>query len=198
MIVTGLEPYGKNKVKVYLEEEYYFMLYNREIYRYGLKVDKEISDLVVKELNDNMVKRAKQKVMALLKSMNRTEAELRSKLALSGYREAAINEAIEYVKNYHYIDDSRYAVSYIRLKKQNKSRRQIIGELKQKGVSDEEIEEALDTEYDNEEEAIKKEILKKAKDVNSLSREEKQKLAAKLYRKGYGMDLIKSYVKLEY
>ncbi len=198
MIVTGLEPCGKNKVKVYIEEEYYFMLYNREIYRYGLKVDKEISDLIVKELSDHMVKRAKQKVMALLKSMNRTEAELRSKLALSGYREAAIDEAIEYVKNYHYIDDSRYAASYIRLKKQSKSRRQIIGELKQKGVSDEEIEEALGAEYDNEEEAIKKEILKKAKDIDSLSREEKQKLAAKLYRKGYGMDLIKSYVKLEY
>lgn len=198
MIVTGLEQYGKNKVKVYLEEEYYFMLYNREIYRYGLKVDKEVSDLIVKELNDHMVKRAKQKVMALLKSMNRTEAELRAKLALSGYREAAIDEAIEYVKNYHYIDDSRYAANYVRLKKQNKSRRQIIGELKQKGISDEEIEEALGTEYDNEEEAIKREILKKAKDIDSLSREEKQKLAAKLYRKGYGMDLIKSHVKLDY
>jgi Uncharacterized protein conserved in bacteria len=183
---------------VYLDEEYYFLLYNSDIYKFGLKVEKEVSELIVKEINDRMVKRAKQKVMALLKSMNRTEAELKSKLALAGYREAAIVEAIEYVKSYHYIDDSKYAASFIRLKKQNKSRRQIIGELKQKGVSDEEIEEALTTEYDNEEEAIQREIQKKVKDVDSLSREEKQKLAAKLYRKGYGMDLIKSFVKLEY
>lgn len=198
MIVTCLEECGKNKVKVYLDERYYFTLYDKEIYRYGIKVDEKISDIVVNELSSNAIKKAKQKAMALLKNMDRTEMELKRKLELSGFTGEVTEEAIEYVKSYHYIDDLRYAVNYIRLKKQSKSRRQIIGELRQKGISDEDMEEALAAEYDNEEEAIQREISKKVKDVDDLSKEEKQKLAAKLYRKGYGMDLIRLYVKLEY
>lgn len=198
MIVTGLEECGKNKVKVYLDERYCFTLYNREIYRYGLKTEKVIPETLVSEIYAGVVKRAKQKTMALLKNMDRTEAELKFKLELSGYTKEVIEEAIKYVKSYHYIDDSRYAVNYIRLKKQSKSKRQIIAELRQKGISDEYMEEALGAEYDSEEEAIQREISKKVKNVDELSREDKQKLAAKLYRKGYGMDLIRMYAKLDY
>lgn len=197
MIITDLEECGKNRVKVYIDERYYFTLYDREIRKYGLEKEKDISDILVEELMNSLVKKAKKKAMDLLKAMDRTEAELRHKLEYSGYTDEIVKEAIEYVKSYQYIDDLRYACSYIRIKKQIKSRRQILGELKQKGISDTDIEEALFTEYDNEEEAIQREISKKVKDVEELSRDEKQKLAAKLYRKGYGMDLIRLYVKLD-
>ncbi|SHO46085.1 regulatory protein RecX [Anaerocolumna xylanovorans] len=197
MIITDLEECNKNKVKVYIDERYCFILYDREIRKYGLEKEKEIPDALVDELTNSFVKKAKKKAMDLLKNMDRTETEIKRKLEYSGYTEEIIEEAIEYVKSYHYIDDLRYACNYIHLKKQIKSRRQILGELKQKGISDTDIEEALFAEYDNEEEAIQREISKKVRDVEDLSRDEKQKLAAKLYRKGYGMDLIRRYMKLD-
>ena len=56
---------------------------------------------------------AKKKAMSLLKYMDRTEWQLRDKLSLKGFSEEAIEEAIEYVKSFHYLDDYRYAVHFL-------------------------------------------------------------------------------------
>ena len=197
MIITRLEDTGKNKVKVYLDDRYRFTLYGREIKKYGLMEDGNMAETLLNELYNTAIKRAKQKAMALLKHMDRTEAELKRKLEMAGFSGDIIQEAIAYVTSYHYIDDLRYASSYVRLRKSSKSKRQIIGELQQKGISGIDIQEALSSEYDSEEEAIQREINKKFSDVKSLTREERQKIAAKLYRKGYGMDLIRHYMSLE-
>ncbi len=197
MIITRLEDTGKNKVKVYLDDRYRFTLYDREIKKYGLMEDGNMAETLLNELYNTAIKRAKQKAMALLKHMDRTEAELKRKLEMAGFSGDIIQEAIAYVTSYHYIDDLRYASSYVRLRKSSKSKRQIIGELQQKGISGIDIQEALSSEYDSEEEAIQREINKKFSDVKSLTREERQKIAAKLYRKGYGMDLIRHYMSLE-
>lgn len=197
MIITRLEDTGKNKVKVYLDDRYRFTLYDREIKKYGLMEEGNMAETLLNELYNTAIKRAKQKAMALLKHMDRTEAELKRKLEMAGFSGDIIQEAIAYVTSYHYIDDLRYASSYVRLRKSSKSKRQIIGELQQKGISGIDIQEALSSEYDSEEEAIQREINKKFSDVKSLTREERQKIAAKLYRKGYGMDLIRHYMSLE-
>ncbi|MDF2871028.1 MAG: hypothetical protein K0R05_2603 [Anaerocolumna sp.] len=197
MIITRLENTGKNKVKVYLDDRYRFTLYDREIKKYGLIEEGNMAETLLNELYNNAIKRAKQKAMALLKHMDRTGAELARKLEMAGFSADIIKEAIDYVTSYHYIDDLRYASGYVRLRKSSKSKRQIIGELQQKGISGTDIQEALSSEYDSEEEAIQREITKKFSDVKSLTREERQKIAAKLYRKGYGMDLIRRYMSLE-
>ncbi len=197
MIITRLENTGKNKVKVYLDDRYRFTLYDREIKKYGLIEEGNMAETLLNELYNTAIKRAKQKAMALLKHMDRTEAELKRKLEMAGFSGDIIQEAIGYVTSYHYIDDLRYASSYVRLRKSSKSKRQIIGELQQKGISGTDIQEALSSEYESEEEAIQREISKKFSDVKSLTREERQKIAAKLYRKGYGMDLIRHYMSLE-
>ena len=197
MIITRLENTGKNKVKVYLDDMYRFTLYDREIKKYGLIEEGNMAETLLNELYNTAIKRAKQKAMALLKHMDRTEAELKRKLEMAGFSGDIIQEAIGYVTSYHYIDDLRYASSYVRLRKSSKSKRQIIGELQQKGISGTDIQEALSSEYESEEEAIQREISKKFSDVKSLTREERQKIAAKLYRKGYGMDLIRHYMSLE-
>ncbi len=56
---------------------------------------------------------AKKKAMALLKYMDRTEWQLRDKLTSKGFSEEAVEEAVEYVKSYHYLDDYRYARHFV-------------------------------------------------------------------------------------
>ncbi len=142
------------------------------------------------------MRRAKQKAMAILKYMDRSEQELRQKLKQSDYTETIIEAAIEYVKKFHYLDDERYAMNYIRFKKNTKSKRQLQTELSQKGIRKEYIDLAFQEEYDDEELAIQKAVSKKTSDVDSLSQEEKMKLASSLYRKGFKMDLIQKYTKI--
>lgn len=54
---------------------------------------------------------------------------------------------MEYVKQYHYIDDLRYAKQYIRYHQQKKSSQRLKMDLMKKGVGREQIEQALAEEF---------------------------------------------------
>ncbi len=195
MVITKLEEIGKAKVKVYIDEEYHFLLYQKDIKIHGLKENESISNAVYEDIIVNtVIRRAKQKAFAILKTMDRTEQELSTKLKQSNYTDEVILKVIEYMKSYHYIDDARYASNYVYHKKNSKSKRQIQIEMTQKGIEKEYMEEAFSQEYEDEETAIQKAINKKCKGLDNMTKEEKLKLSMFLYRKGFQMDLIKKYV----
>ena len=75
---------------------------------------------------------AKKKAMSLLKYMDRTEWQLRDKLSLKGFSEGAIEEAIEYVKSFHYLDDYRYAVHFVEFHHEPRSRQRLRQDLYQR------------------------------------------------------------------
>ena len=93
--------------------------------------------------------------------MDRTEQQLREKLKSSDYPEEVIEEAIEYVKSFHYLDDERYAENFTRYKKENMSRQQIKQKLMLKGVSKDIIQNAIEEEYDVDESIHIRNILEK-------------------------------------
>ena len=105
--------------------------------------------------------RAKKRALYLLERMDRTEYQLREKLRASEYPEDVIEEAIEYVKSFHYIDDERYAENFTRYKKGNMSRQQIKQKLISKGVSKDIITNALEEEYDMDESIHIRNLLEK-------------------------------------
>lgn len=197
MIVSKLEELTKGKVKVYIDGEYHFLLYRKDINTYKLQENEPVSEKVYEEIiQDTVLRRAKQKAMAILKYMDRTEQELKQKLKQADYTECIIESAMEYVKMFHYLDDERFAANYIRYKKNSKSKRQLQTELMQKGIRKEYIDKAFDEEYVGEDSAIQKAITKKTLDIDSLTPEEKMKLASSLYRKGFKMDQIKKYIRI--
>ncbi len=195
MIVTKIEESGKGKYKIYIDEEFRFMLYRNDVIRYALKENSPVTEAVYRDILTNTVlKRAKLKALALLKVMDRTEQELIRKLGQSHYSGDVIEETVAYVKSYHYIDDAKYAENYINIRKNGRSKTQLKSELMRKGVEKELIEEAVSKEYGDEDAAIIRAIGKKTKDISQLSQEEKRKLSAYLYRKGFPVELIKKYV----
>ena len=58
------------------------------------------------------IRRARHRALHILERSDRTEQELRAKLERN-YRAEAVEDAISYVKQYHYLDDRRYAVNYL-------------------------------------------------------------------------------------
>ena len=88
------------------------------------------------------IRRARHRALHILERSDRTEQELRAKLERN-YRAEAVEDAISYVKQYHYLDDRRYAVNYLNSRGRVKSRRQVEQELLyKKGISKEILEEA--------------------------------------------------------
>lgn len=202
MTVTQIVPYpkGKGRVSVYLNDKFAFVLYKGELSQYDLEVGKCVDDeLYGRIMNETVYLRAKKRGMNLLKSMDRTEADVRRKLSEGGYPADAIDVAIEYLKSYHYIDDSRYASEYIRFKSSSMSRKQIIAKLTEKGVSQSVVSEAFckyeeengDSGDNNERELIRKLIIKRfPTGVSNIDYNSRQRLFAYLYGKGFSVSLI--------
>lgn len=197
MMVNSLERGRGQKVYVHLEDGSRFLLYTGDIRRYHLKEGEDLSEeLLERIMEETIYRRARQKALAVLKRADQSESELRRKLLQAEYPPEIVERTIEYVYSYHYLDDERYAGNYIRYKSSSKSQRQIINELRCKGVKKEDILSAMEENPADDTEAIRRAVQKKTKDVDSLSYAEKQKIAAYLYRKGFREEDIRREIKL--
>lgn len=187
MTVTKIEPLGKSRSRIYIDEQLAFVLYRGELSRYRVKEGRELAEEDYREILESvLVKRAKLRRMNLLKSMDRTEYQLRQKLAQGDYPEEIIDTALAYVKSYGYVNDESYAGRYIECKQQVKSRMQITRELMQKGISGDIIRAAFEEKEPVDEKAlIRRWIEKKRIDPATASPKEKQKLYMFLMRKGF-------------
>ncbi|MCX4326520.1 MAG: regulatory protein RecX [Lachnospiraceae bacterium] len=149
-------------------------------------------------MDEEELLRAKKKAMSLLNYNDRTEWELMDRLSGAGFSEEAVNGAMEYVKSFHYIDDERYAMRFASIYCQSRSQKRIWQDLTKKHVPEKYISIALESVEDGEIKALEKETRKilKGREIEGLSYEEKQKTAAKLYRKGFETGSIRKYMGL--
>lgn len=191
MQITSVTPLDKKRFKIVLDEEAAIVLYNSEMKRYhivqGGDLPSEQYEEILKEI---LFKRARLRVVSLLKASDKTEKELRKKLQEGYYPPEAIEHAIETVKNYHYVDDERYARHYVEYGADKKSRRQLTYELQKKGIDQETISDLIEEIPIDEEQQIKSFLRKRRYSGSSASPEEKRKIAAALGRKGFSYETV--------
>ena len=147
---------------------------------------------------EEQLKSAKLKALSLLNHMDRTEAQLRRKLKEKGYEEKVINQTLEYVKSFGYINDLSYAERYILGKQESKSRKEIYAGLCQKGISREIIQQAMEQSYDaeSEEEAILRICEKKHFSPETSTEAEKKKIFDYLLRKGFRVEEVRQVIQV--
>lgn len=197
MVITNVEPTAKIKYKIYIEEQFAFVLYKGELSRYHIAVGKELEESVFYKIkNEIVLKRAKLRAMHLLESMDRTEVQLRTKLKQNLYTEDIIDQVIVYVRGFGYIGDLEYAKRYIIGKQKSKSKKEIYAGLCQKGVSKEEICIALEECFSNfdEKETIMELVRKRRYNAETATEIEKQKICAFLMRKGFLYEDIRQVI----
>ena len=198
MIVTDIVELSKSRSKVYLDGEFAFVLYKGELRLYKLRKNEEVSDKIVEEILHTLLpKRAKKRSLMLLQKKDYTEMELRRKLQECEYPQSAVDEAIDYVKSFRYIDDERYCRAYINCYSSKWSKQQITTKLMAKGID----KRLTHTVYDellqdgelncNEEELIRDILRKKHYDPNVSDAKKRQKLYQHLLYKGFSMEQIK-------
>ena len=187
ILVLSEEAMTKGKIRVRLDTGLTCILYRseqRQINAYeGSSLTWEQYEILVHEI---LGKRATKRAMHLLEKMDRTEYKLREKLSEGGYPDEAIEDAIGYVKRYHYLDDERYARNYVFLAQDRKSRKKLSIELYQRGIKKELIDRILEAEYDaDEEKQICQLLEKRGFDPKTCSEKERQKLYQFLLRRGF-------------
>lgn len=198
---VGIEPVTKTKFRIYLDGQFAFVLYKSELSSCHLKDGEAVTeDQIETILSEIVLKRAKRKAMSLLQSMDRTESELRDRLLRQDFPEETVDQAVRYVKSFGYVDDRRYAESFILSRKGRKSRREIYAELYGKKIDGEIVDEMMERCYEESDsgEALRHLLRKKHYDPSRASVEEKQKLYAYLARKGFSYGEIKKALNLEF
>ena len=131
------------------------------------------------------IRRARHRALHILERSDRTEQE-------------AVEDAISYVKQYHYLDDRRYAVNYLNSRGRVKSRRQVEQELLyKKGISKEILEEArTEAELQDEREQIRRWMEKKQIHPETADPNELRRFYLFLMRRGFRSEDILSELRV--
>lgn len=191
MEIVAIVPLDKRRSRVLTDEELTFVLYRGELRKYeveeGGQLPSSVYDQILREV---LFKRAKERCLYLLKARDRTEQEIRRKLREGFYPEAAIDYAVEFLKEYRFVDDENYGRNYIRVYGSRKSRKQIEFELREKGLDREDIGRLLEEQPVDEREQILKHLRKKGYEKGVTPPKERARIAASLARKGFSFDEI--------
>lgn len=197
MIIEDIKVLGKtSRMKIVLSDGTVFPLYKGELKKYNIEAGTELSkNEYDKILEETLIPRAKERASHILEKADKTEGELRKKLKENYYPEKAIDEAVSMLKEYHYIDDSEYAKSYIRTYESSKSKKVIKLKLLEKGIDRDTIDLALSEEFSTGETELIKRLLEKRHYIKEeADRKEKEKTIRYLMGRGFSYDSFSDLV----
>lgn len=141
-------------------------------------------------------KQARRKAMKLLERMDRTEKGLTERLEQAGFSGEAVKDALEYVKDFGYINDDRYAINFITYRIHEKSRQKIFQELYSRGIGRDIAEAAWNTvceiETPDEHQLLKRTVEKRCAAGSELDEKEMRRLYGFLSRRGFRVGEISS------
>ena len=136
----------------------------------------------------------KEKALRLLEFRSHSEYELRSKLKQKGAKDEDTDEVIEFLTEYGFLDDLKYACAKARdlsnLKKYGKIR--IIAELRHKGIASDIIDEAVSALETDEAEMLYPMVLKKL--GGDFERKNTEKTIRYFASRGYNISDIKNVI----
>jgi regulatory protein len=190
--VTSLEPQkrSKDRVSVYLDDEFAFGLAGLVATR--LKVGEWLSDQMIAELQAaDGVERAHGRALDYLSYRPRSEAELRDYLDGKGFPETVVTEVMTRLEHVGLLDDEAFARYWRdnRARFRPRGKRMLEYELRQKGLSSNAIEDALE-EYD-EEAAVRAAAQEQLRRLQHLPPDERRRrLFQRLARRGFSYELI--------
>lgn len=200
MIITDVAPLDNKRRKVYIDGQYAFPLYLSELRKYKIEPGNVLEQDACDEITSILVKRVRERILYLIADYDRSERNIRQKMERAGYRGEYLDEAIDSLKEYGYIDDMRFARYYAESLKDGKGRSAfaISRALYEKGISRDMIDVVME-ELDIDEDAqLIKAISAKGYDeenIGSLDDKERRRLIAYLMRKGFSYERICTYVR---
>ncbi|MBQ5926409.1 MAG: RecX family transcriptional regulator [Clostridia bacterium] len=193
--ITAITPQIKDKRRcnVYLDGRFCCGLTLEAAMKHRLKVGMLVSEERLSEIQIESEKQtALDKALNFISATQKTEKEIRQYLSGKGYLSAVQESVVEKMKEYGFIDDGAYAKTFAENSIKRKGKRLIQMELKRKGISEKEIDEATEELCGEEETAqrlAEKYLKNKPKDLTG-----KQKAYRYLLSKGFDFDTAKTAV----
>ena len=181
------------RCNIYLDGAYFCGMELITVISNRLKVGMQIEESALENMQaESETQRATDKAFNYIGGSLKTEKQLRTYLSGKGYMPAVVDNVVEKIKGYGYIDDKEYAAAYVESYSKNKGKRLILKELNAKGVSSSAVEEAIENIENELDSAIR--IAQKYLKNKEPCIENKQKCYRRLLSKGFDFDTAKEAV----
>ena len=193
--ITQITPQIKDKRRcnIYVDGRFCCGLTLEATIKNRLKVGQSISEERLSEIQlESEKEKALDKALTHLSATRKTEKQMRDFLATKGYLPAVTDYVLEKLKGYDFVNDEDYAKAYVGTTSKQKGTRLIRMDLKRKGISDSEIDGALEDLSEDEQTATANRILQKYMKGKEPTRENLQKAFRYLIGKGFDVDVIKT------
>lgn len=190
-ILSIIKDKYKNRYIIEFENGDSYKISLEQIVKHKLKEDLEIDINYFKDiLNEENERETFNKALDIVSLRDHTCFEVKNKLIKKGYEINAIENAIEKLYEYNFVNDEKYATKYFReaskYKKHGKNK--IIYTLRQKGISSS-IISSLEFDEDLELETAKSLCQKKLKTLKD-DEKKKEKIYRYLISRGYSNSVI--------
>ena len=201
-IITKIElcKKNKNRVNIYIDEEFAFACSADLIYNHFLEKGKRVNlnylHNIIKE--DNYIK-GKNHALKILEKSYKSEKEISDKLLFKGYNIKTIERIIDFLKEYDFINDEKLAERYIEEKSSSNGKNKLKFMLMKKGIREEIINQKLSCMEEKLEEDGALKLARKKYNILSKSENSNviimKKLSQYLLRRGYKWEDIKKILK---
>lgn len=193
--ITSITAQAKDKTRcnVYVDGRFCCGLTLEAVVKNRLKVGQSVTAERLAEIQLESEKNtAFDKALTHLSATRKTEKQIREFLQKKGYLPAVVDYVIEKLRGYGFLNDGEYAEAYVEQAAKRKGGRLIRMELRSKGVTDAEIDGALEgldeqTQQETAQALLQKYMRGKAADVQTL-----QKAYRHLISKGFSYDVAKA------
>ena len=191
--ITAITPQKKDKTRCNIEVDgrFYCGMKLETVMQNRLKAGDHVSEDELSRMQLESEKTtALDKALTHITLSMKTEREIRTYLRKKGYLQDVCDYVVEKMKGYGFLDDRAYAKSYAESAIKRKGARLIQMELRQKGVSDEDISGAIQS-LSGEEESAKR-LLEKYLRGKTIDRDTIRKAYRFLMSKGFDYDTAKA------
>jgi len=185
----------KNRVNIYIDDEFSFGMSALLLVDYDIYKGKEVTQKEIERYKegDDLTK-CLAKAYRFLSYRPRSEKEMRDKL-LEKFDQDNVDEAIEKLKKYSYIDDAEFARAWVCSRESGRSAKAISFELKRKGIAPEIIEEATSGLNSEKELSLALDIVNSKSKYQGLTKPDAyKKVGGFLSRRGYSYEIIKKVI----
>lgn len=200
--ITKIEIQKRNKdrVNVYVDEEFAFACDMELVYKFNLNKDAVINmDEIGEVLKEEDYISCKNSAIRVIEKTYKTESEIVKKLRDKGYKDESIARTLEFLTKYDFINDKRYASMFVKDRVRTQGKNNIKYKLIQKGVSEDLISDALDNVNEDDEYDTALKLCNKKYNILIKSNSDKNVIKQKLFRfmvsKGYDYSLCNKVVK---
>lgn len=201
-IITKVEIQKRNKdrVNVYINEEFSFACSSELVYNHNIAKDKVVDmDYLSKIIHEDNFIKCKTTALRIIERSHKTEKQIYDKLVEKEYDEKIIKRAIEFLKEYKFIDDDKFVELYIKEKIRSQGKGKIKYSLVKKGIDENKITEKLNNVDSSIEEKTALTLAEKKYNIIMKSEKNKNKIYKKLgdylVRNGYNFNIVQNTLK---